>query len=254
VLQHVRLKYACRHCERHAIQKPVVTAPMPAQPLPGGNASPALIATVMTGKYADSTPLYRMEQALARANITVGRGTLAHWVIASAERHRSWLVAALRSTLLAQPLIHGNETTMQVLKEDGRSAQSQSYAWVYRSAADSACPVVLFSYQPGRGQKHPHAFLSGWHGTLMSNGHSAWRTIEVATHLSCAAHARRKFDEANRAQKKKEGLALQALAFFSALYQIKALARGELPDGQIRAGYTHALRQQHSVPLLKADK
>jgi transposase len=187
VLQYVRLKYACRHCERHAIHTPVVTAPMPAQPLPGGNASPALIATVMTGKYADGTPLYRMEQALARANITVGRGTLAHWVIAPAERHLSRLVAVLRATLLSQPLIHGDETTMQVLKEDGKSAQSQSYAWGYRSAADSDCPVVLFDYQPGRGQRHPQAFLACWHGTLMSDGYSAWRTIEGVTHLGCAA-------------------------------------------------------------------
>jgi len=30
VLQHVRFKYACRHCERHAERTPVITAPMPA--------------------------------------------------------------------------------------------------------------------------------------------------------------------------------------------------------------------------------
>jgi hypothetical protein len=35
VLQHVRFKYACRHCERTALNTPIVTAPMPAQPLPG---------------------------------------------------------------------------------------------------------------------------------------------------------------------------------------------------------------------------
>ncbi len=229
---------------------------MPAQPLPGGNASAALIATVMTGKYADGTPLYRMEQALARANIQVGRSTLAHWVIAPAERHLSRLVAALRATLLAQPLIHGDETTMQVLKEDGKSAQSKSYVWVYRSAEDSEEPVVLFDYQPGRGQAHPQAFLAGWRGTLMSDGYSAWRTLEGVTHLGCVAHLRRKFDEADKAQKKnqKTGLARQALAFIGALYQVEALARGALPDGQTRAGYTSALRQQHSVPLLAAFK
>ena len=84
VLQHVRLKFACRHCERHDIQTPMVTGPMPAQPLPSGNTIPALIATFMTGKYADGRPLYWMEQTLARANITVRRGTLARWVIAPA--------------------------------------------------------------------------------------------------------------------------------------------------------------------------
>lgn len=256
VLQHVRFKYACRYCERHATATPVVTAPMPAQPLPGGNASAALIATVMTGKYADGTPLYRMEQALARANIPVGRSTLAHWVIAPAERHLSRLVAALRATLLSQPLLHGDETTMQVLKEDGKSAQSKSYVWVYRSAEDSACPVVLFDYQPGRGQAHPQAFLAGWRGTLMSDGYSAWRTLEGVMHLGCLAHMRRRFDEADKAQKTNQttSLARQALTFIGALYRVEAIARGELPQGQSRAAHTYALRQQHSVPLLAAFK
>lgn len=76
MLRHVRFKYACRHCERHALTTPIVTAPMPAQPLLGGNASGALIVTVMTGKYADGTPLYRMAQALLRANIP---SAAAHW-------------------------------------------------------------------------------------------------------------------------------------------------------------------------------
>jgi transposase len=64
VLQHVRFKYACRRCERFAERTPILVAPMPAQPLPGSQASPAMIATVMTGKYVDGTPLYRMEDAL----------------------------------------------------------------------------------------------------------------------------------------------------------------------------------------------
>lgn len=159
VLHHVRFKYACRHCERHAEHTPILIAPMPAQPLPGSNASPAMIATVMTAKYADGTPLYRMEDALGRSNIAVSRGTLAHWIIRPAELHLSRLYEALRGTLLAQSLIHGDETTVQVLKEDGKTAQSKSYMWVYRSAEASAEPVALFEYQPGRGQQYPQAFL-----------------------------------------------------------------------------------------------
>jgi transposase len=69
------------------LDTPILTAPMPAQPLPGSNASPAMIATVMTAKYADGTPLYRMEDVLGRSNIAVSRGTLAHWIIRPAELH-----------------------------------------------------------------------------------------------------------------------------------------------------------------------
>ncbi len=81
VWQHVRFKYACRHCERTALHTPIVIAPMPAQPLPGSVATPSTLALVLANKYVDGTPLYRLEQALARANVSISRGALGNWVI-----------------------------------------------------------------------------------------------------------------------------------------------------------------------------
>ncbi|MFP3582633.1 IS66 family transposase [Paraburkholderia sp. SIMBA_055] len=250
VLQHVRFRYACRHCERHAERTPVITAPMPAQPLPGSNASAAMIATVTAGKYVDGTPLYRMAHALARADIEVGPGTLANWIIRPAQLHYSRLYDALRTTLLSQQLIHGDETTVQVLKEPGKTAQNTSYMWVYRSAEDSPEPVVLFDYQPGRGQQYPQAFLAGYEGLLMTDGYAAWRTLEGPTHFGCLAHARRAFVDALKGMKKPGGRAAQALEYFKALYQVETLAKADLPEGETRVDYTYRLRQQHSVALL----
>lgn len=254
VWQHVRFKYGCRHCERHGIGAPVVRADMPPQPLPGSVADAATIATVMTGKYADGMPLYRMEASFARAGIDLGRGTMGHWMIGAVERHLQRLFMAMHDVLLSEPLIHGDETTVQVLQEDGRSAQSQSYMWVYRSAESSATPVVLFEYQAGRAQQHPQAFLRGYAGTLMTDGYSAWRTLDGVLHLGCFAHARRYFDEAAKAQGKADGRARQALDMIGRLYKIEALAKGELPAGCSRAEYTFTLRQQHSLPVLAALK
>ncbi|CAJ0785286.1 IS66 family transposase [Ralstonia chuxiongensis] len=255
VLQNARFKYACRHCEAHAERTPILLAPMPAQPLPGSHASAAIIATVTAGKYVDGTPLYRMADVLARSNIPVGRGTLANWVIRPSELHYSRLYDALRKTLLLQRLIHGDETTVQVLKEPGKSAQSKSYMWCYRSAEDCAEPVVLFDYQPGRGQEHPKAFLGDYQGMLMSDGYSAWRTLKKATHFGCMAHARRLFTDALKGQKNKPSARVtKALEYFQALYQVEALAKGKLPEDETRIGYTYRLRQQHSVPLLNAFK
>jgi transposase len=252
VLQHVRFKYACRHCERHAERTPVITAPMPAQPLPGSNASAAMIATVTAGKYVDGTPLYRMAHALARAEIEVGRGTLANWIIRPAGLHYSRLYEALRKTLLSQQLIHGDETTVQVLKEPGKAAQSNSYMWVYRSAEDCPEPVVLFDYQPGRGQDYPRTFLAGYQGLLMTDGYAAWRTLEGPIHFGCMAHARRAFVEALKGMKKPGGRAAQALEYFKALNQVETLAKVDLPEGENRVDYSFRLRQQHSVPLLES--
>lgn len=228
VLQHARLKYACRHCERHGVRTPIVTASMSAQPLPGSHASASMIAA--------------------------SRGTLANWIIRPAELHYRRLVDALRKTLLSQPLIHGDETTVQVLKEPGKTAQSKSYMWVYRSAEDCAEPVVLFDYQPGRGQEYPQAMLDGYDGMLMTDGYAAWRTLDGPTHFGCLAHARRLFVDAMKGQKQPGGRPAQALTYFQALYQVETLAKADLPTGQTRAEYRHRLRQQHSVPLLNAFK
>ena len=73
-------------------------------------------------------------------------------------------------------------------------------------------------------------------------------------HLGCFAHARRYFDEAVKAQGKADGRGRQALDMISRLYQVEALAKGDLPAGRSRAQYTFTLRQQHSVPVLAALK
>ena len=252
VLQHVRFKYACRHCERTALHTPIVTAPMPPQPLPGSIAAPSTLALVLANKYVDGTPLYRLEQALARANVSISRGALGNWVIGSADRHLLRLYEVLKQKLRAQPLVHGDETWVQVLKEDGRDAQAKSFMWAYRSGQHSEQPIVVFDYQPGRGQEHPQAFLGDYRGLLMSDGYQAWRTLDGATHLGCMAHARRKFTDALKARKKPGGPPLQALKFFDALYEVERLASQAPGEGQTRADDTLRLRQQHSLPVLAA--
>lgn len=251
VLQNVRFKYACRHCERNEISTPVVIAPMPAQPLPGSVATASTLAFVLASKFVDGMPLYRLSQSFERAHVSISRGTLGNWVIGSSDLHLERIYEGLKIRLRGQDLIHGDETWVQVLKEKGRHAQSKSYMWGYRSGADSPEPIVLFEYQPGRGQIYPQTFLAGYSGLLMTDGYDAWRTLEGAAHLGCMAHARRKFTDAIKGRKKPGGPALEALKFFEALYKVEALARETLPEGETREQYTLRLRQQHSVPVLE---
>ncbi|QKC73113.1 IS66 family transposase [Mesorhizobium loti] len=255
VLQNVRFKYACRHCDRTGISTPVVIAPMPAQPLPGSIATASTLAFALVHKYVDGTPLYRLAQAFERAGVPVSRGALGHWVIGSSEKHLSRIYDALKLRLRSQPLIHGDETTVQVLKEMDREAASTSYMWAYRSGQDSDEPIVLLDYQPGRGQIHPQAFLGHYHGIVMSDGYSAWRTLEGATHIGCMAHSRRRFVDALKARKKGGGPPEQALRFFEQLYRVERQARNEKPDkGETRDHCIRRFRQQHSVPILNALK
>ena len=77
VLRHVRVKYACPGCEQC-----VKTAALPEHILPKTNASPGLLAHLVTSKYVDSLPLYRQEAMFERHGVRLPRATQAAWMIA----------------------------------------------------------------------------------------------------------------------------------------------------------------------------
>ncbi|TIS52787.1 MAG: IS66 family transposase, partial [Mesorhizobium sp.] len=194
------------------------------------------LAFALVHKYVDGTPLYRLAQTFERAGVPVSRGALGHWVIGSSEKHLHRIYDALKLRLRSQSLIHGDETTVQVLKEKDRQATSTSYMWAYRSGEHSDEPIVLLDYQPGRGQMYPQAFLGDYRGIVMSDGYSGWRTLEGATHLGCMAHSRRRFVDALKARKKGGGPPEQALRFFEQLYRVERQVRDEKPeDGETQA-------------------
>jgi transposase len=190
VIRHVRQVYSCRHCEREDIQKPIVTAPMPRPVYPGSLASPSILAHIMCQKYVDSLPLYRQEQQFARLGFTLSRQTMANWMIYGAEQWLSPMVDAIKAYLLRQETLHADETTLQVLREPGRSAESTSYLWLYRTGR-GVSPAVLYDYQMTRGGEHPRNFLTGFKGYLHVDGYPGYHKVAGVTLVGCWAHARR---------------------------------------------------------------
>jgi len=199
VVEHVRHVYSCRSCEQTGVRTPVVTAPMPAPALPGSLASPSMLAHVIHQKYVNSLPLYRQEEQFRQWGIDLSRQTMANWLIAASERWLVPLYDLFHAKLLAQDHVHADETTLQVLREPGRSAQAKSYLWLYRTGRGAALDVVLYDYRTGRGSEHPEAFLTGFTGYLQTDGYSGYARLKGVTQLGCWAHARRKFHEAVQA-------------------------------------------------------
>ena len=72
----------------------------------------------------------------------IARHTLAHSVIRVGAAVQP-LINLLRDRLLEAPVIHGDETELQVLKEDGRAATTKSYLWLQMTATGP--PVRLFA-------------------------------------------------------------------------------------------------------------
>jgi transposase len=183
VVRHIRTKYTCRHCQTHDIKTPVLTAPMPAPAFPNSLASPSAVAHIMVQKFVEGSPLYRQEQTFARQGFSLSRQTMANWMLVGAD----WLApvsARMKQHLLQRDVAHADETTLQVLQEDGRAAQSTSYMWLYRSGRDGP-PIVLFDYQTTRASAHPIAFLKGFRGYLHTDGYVGYEGLGGVTLVGC---------------------------------------------------------------------
>jgi transposase len=237
----VRKKYACKSCE-----DTVKTAKAPAVLLPKSHASGNTMAYVITSKYADGLPLYRLSGILGRYGIELPRQTLSESVLKTAERIVP-LIVHMSAQLTAGELLHMDETRVQVLKEPDKPAQSQSYMWVQRGGPPGK-PVIHFTYDPGRGASVAARLLSGYKGALMTDGYQAYRAVVTKTsitHLCCWAHARRKFIEAKKAQPKgKTGKADMAVNFIAKLYAVEKQSLNS--DAATR----HRTRQECSVAIL----
>jgi transposase len=242
VIRHIRKQYAC------ACGQCIQTAPLPGQPIPKSMASPGLLAHVVVSKYQDALPLYRQEQILQRVGVTIPRATLASWMIRCGQLVQP-LINLLRDHLLAYDIVQMDETTVQVLKEPGKTAQSTSYLWLQRGGPPDA-PVMLFDYDPSRSQAVPIGLLDGFAGYLQTDGYSGYNGV-VSTgglvHVGCMAHARRKFSEAVKGQGRhpRPGKAQQGLAWIQTLYRIEKQARTGLSPPERKAH-----RQQHAAPVL----
>ena len=149
-----------------------------------------------------------------------------------------------------------DESRYQVLKEEGKSAQSQSYIWVQRGGPPDT-PVILYDYDPSRSQSVPMRLLDGFKGYLQTDAYEGYGQVCRENELisvGCMAHARRKFDEALKAQssvdpnKQKSTLAAQALKQIQALYRIEREIK-LLTIDEIKR-----VRQARSVPLLNELK
>lgn len=91
-------------------------------PIPKSFATPSLLAQIVTAKFVDSMPLYRQERFFNRLEIDLDRTTMARWMIQVAEL-ASPLDNLMFEDLIESPVIHMDETTVQVLNEPNRAAE-----------------------------------------------------------------------------------------------------------------------------------
>ncbi|QQU57993.1 IS66 family transposase [Serratia liquefaciens] len=246
VTRYIREKYGCRRCEQQGTTGSVKVAPPVPALFAKSYATPSLVTQIIINKFQFALPLYRQEALFAGLDIPLSRQTQSQWLLKVAERLKP-LRALMHAALLEQEVIFADETPLNVLSQES----SPSYMWLYgtgrdvRPAEDTTPHLVLYDYQGSRSGQCPAAFLAGYTGYLQVDGYAGYHSTEAKL-VGCMAHARRKFEEAQRAQPNaKVGKAVWALTHIQKLYRIEKACQGKPPDEVYRR------RQAESRPLME---
>jgi len=253
VIRHEIPKYVCPDtvCKRDP-EATLHTAERPAGPIARCKATPATLAAVAVDKFADHTPLYRLQDQLARQGVHLARSTMCDWLAGSAEALRLLHEAMLRA-ILASGYVHHDDTTVKRLAP-GKGQCATGRFWV--AVGTGTAPYCWFDFTEDRSTKErdgPLSIFEDFQGHLHADAYGGYDKLfrgdqtgpSAITELACWAHTRRYFHGAL------DSAAVAAswmIAKIQALYRIEKSARGLPPEERL------ALRQTHAAPLLAEIK
>jgi len=236
VLQHVRVKYACKAC-----QEGVVIGELPPMPIEKGRPGEGLVAHVLTSKYADHQPLHRLEGIFQRHGVEISRSTMCDWVGRAADLLEP-VVAEMKRQILLSRKTHTDDTPVKVQDEGGGGPCRKGFLWAYIGMAND----VVFDYTAGHSREGPLRFFGDYRGYVQADayrGYDAFFAKGKAVEVACWAHTRRKFWDARGSDSLRSA---RMLVEIQGLYEIERRAKEQdlLPD-QIRD-----LRQSQAKPIL----
>ena len=260
--RHVYPKYACGHCHEG-----VKIAAAVKSILPKSNASASLLAHLVTSKFDDGLPLYRVCRQLERQDVLLSPGTVGTWVNTLGAESVVPLINLMNDALLEHPLIQMDETYLQVLRSE-KSPNSDHYM-VVRCAGPPGRRIILFDYIPSRTAEALKSLLTGadgpYRGKLLTDGLELYDIVAAQlklVHLGCLQHCRTYYHKALKVAELPSGRTLAGVAMreylgpvFKIEQDIKELRKQRERDGlKLTAEEVLQLRQENSAPILTAFK
>jgi transposase len=241
VIEHVRKKYACKHCE-----ETIKISPMPVQPIPRSIAGPGLLSHVIVSKFQDHLPLFRQEQMLRRIGIDIPRSTLCLWIIRSHELLKP-MMNLMHKNIHGYNVAYSDETTVQVLKDPNKGIQSRKYMWLFAGG-----PPEKFSYYYKYHHSRSHdvvlEFFDGYKGYIHCDGFPGYDTLAAKSPdivlSGCMYHVRRKFVEITKMTKSKEGVSHRVVNIIAKLVHIESETR------DLSSEHKFTVRLEKAKPIL----
>jgi transposase len=227
----------------------MVTAPAPLHVLPKIKATEEFLSFLVVSKLDDRQPLYHLEKQLnQRYGVDCSRQTMSRWLIDLTAPMQP-IYNLMKDEIINYDVASCDATTLQVLNEPNRPAETKSYAYCMRGGSPEKS-IILYDYN----DKLHKSFIKNWFeefkGYLHVDGDNFFELIGETTNLvNCNAHARRKFEPIAQGAKGK-GLAKEAMRFFKELYKIER----EVKNNQLTSEQRFEVRQEKSKPLIEKFK
>lgn len=237
-IQHVRKKYACAGCENHGEPPQIEVAAKPETVVEKGLAGPGLLAYIVTSKYADYLPLYRLEDIFQRQGFEISRATQSVWCGDVADLVEP--LYELMAERVRQSHVIATDDTILPRLSLGKTVPARM--WVYVGDADQ--PYNVFHFTLNRGRDGPRHFLQDYQQILLADAYGGYNGVvagNAITRAGCWAHARRKLLEA---EKTAPQIAGEALAWVRGLYGVEKQAK------EFSVAERLQLRQAQSAPIL----
>lgn len=237
-IHHIRKKYACPACENHGTGPSIATAAKPEAVINKGLAGPGLLSYIVTSKFSDYLPLYRLQDIFARQGFEISRATQSVWCGDVADLVEP-LYELMAERVRASHVVATDDTIMPMQSKD---KAVNARMWVY--VGDHGNPYNVFDFTLHRGRDGPKYFLRDYREVLLADAYAGYNGVVAGNEIAragCWAHARRKLIEA---EKSAPDLAREAVGLVRALYAV------ERQGQELSAVERLTLRQGSSAPVL----
>src|SRR5437660_1742439 len=237
-IQHVRKKYACPGCERAGENPRMEVAAKPEAAIEKGMAGSGLLAYIVTSKFSDYLPLYRLEDIFERQGFEISRATQSVWCGDVADLVEP-LYQRMAERVRESHVVATDDTVLPMLSP-GKTQRARM--WVY--VGDASNPYNVFDFTLNRRRDGPKHFLKEYKQVLLADGYDGYNGVVAGNEITrsgCWSHVRRKYVEA---EKTAPEIAREAVALMSALYAVEKQAK------DVSVAERRELRQAQSTPVL----
>jgi transposase len=237
-MQHIRKKYACPGCEKAGENPQMAVAAKPESAIEKGMAGPGLLAYIVTSKFSDYLPLYRLEDIFERQGFEISRATQSIWCGDVADLVEP-LYELMAERVRQSHVVATDETIMPMLSV-GKTKSARM--WVY--VGDEANAYNVFDFTLNRGRDGPKYFLRDYRQVLLADGYGGYDGVVAGnqmTRAGCWAHARRKLIDAEKVAPE---IAREAVELIGTLFRVEKQAKDFSVEQRL------ALRQEQSAPVL----